>query len=183
MASIDIFRRLFCFIRKRSQYQPLSNNDEEEGQIEVEDKKAAQIAEELRERLDLDTKLADWCRLTFRDGDSFLELGVNEERDIVEITRKPTLRIRRNSNNDTDKFDVPEHAYWLSDYQGQTQPHAQTVWFADWQIVHVRWDHDEEERYGNPLMSSGQKHFKRFDKGELNVAVRRATRSGRRYLH
>lgn len=151
-------------------------------QIEVEDEEAAQIAEDLRARLDMDDRLDDWCRLTFRDGDSFLEAGVTNDRQLAIVTRKPTLHMRRNSDS-SDRFPDPLHAYWFAEQINQLQPYAKTLWFAEWQIIHVRWSHDEGERYGRPLMSSGHKVWKKIDQGEMNVAVRRATRSGMRYLH
>lgn len=151
-------------------------------QVEVEDEDAAQIAEDLRTRLKMDDRLDDWCRLAFRDGDNFLEMGVTADRQLAVVTRKPTLHMRRNSDN-TDRFPDPAHAYWYAEHEAELQPHAKTVWFAEWQIVHARWAHDEDNRYGSPLMSSGHKVWKKIDQGEMNVAVRRATRSGMRYLH
>lgn len=151
-------------------------------QVEVDDEGAAQVAEDMRNRLALDDRLDDWSRLTFRDGDSFIEAGVTKDRLLVDATRKPTLHMRRNSNA-MDRFDDPARAFWYADSTMQLQPDAKTIWFAEWQIIHARWMHDEGDRYGTPLMNSGRKTYKKIDQGELNVAIRRHLRSGKRYHH
>lgn len=151
-------------------------------QIEVDDEAAAEVAEAMRNRLALDDRLDDWARLTFRDGDSFIEAGVTKDRLLVDATRKPTLHMRRNSDK-LDRFSDPVHAFWYADNIMQLQTDAKTIWFAEWQIIHARWMHDEGDRYGTPLMNSGRKTYKKIDQGELNVAIRRHLRSGRRYHH
>ncbi len=151
-------------------------------QIECDDKKAVQIAEALRDRLGLNKRLDDWVRLTLRDGDSFIEVGITEDRQIALVTRKPTLNMDRNCN-ETDRFSDPSRAFWYDKRKFVNNPMNDALWFAEWQIIHARWDHDEGEKYGCPLMSSGRKSWKRFDEGELDVAVRRKTRAGMRYEH
>jgi len=152
-------------------------------QVEVKNHHEAQReADDLMRRLKLNDRLDDWVRLTLRDGDSFLEPGVTKERDVVEVTRKPTLHMRRNSDK-TDRFSDPLHAYWYTDEIYMQQPTGDVLWFPEWQIVHVRWHHDEGSRYGRPLLSSGRKAWRRIDEGETDVAIRRKTRAGMRYLH
>ena len=56
--------------------------------------RAEQIADDLTKRLDLAQRLDDWVRLTLRDGDSFLELTVDESLNISQVTRKPMLEVR-----------------------------------------------------------------------------------------
>lgn len=134
-------------------------------------------------RLHVFKRLDDWCRLSFIDGDSLLELGVDAAGLIQEVTRKPTLLTHRNSN-DRDKFSDPARAYWYH-YRPWVggQPPADAVWFADWQIIHARWNHNEGSRYGRPLYASARTAFKNLTEGEENVSIRRKTRSGMRYLH
>jgi len=50
-------------------------------------------------------------------------------------------------------------------------------------MIHARWGHDEGSRYGRPLFASGRKAWKRLDEGETDVAVRRKTRAGMKYVH
>jgi len=144
---------------------------------------ASDVAQALLKRLALETKLDDWLRLTIRDGDSFLEVGIDEQMEIAEITRKPTLQMRRNSD-EFDRFKDPAKAFWWADemWIGQGAPQG-AVWFAAWQIVHARWDHDEGSRYGTPMFASGTGAWKRVTEGETDIAVRRKTRAGMKYLH
>jgi len=148
------------------------------------DVEAAQAeADELVARLDLAQRLDDWARLSFRDGDSFLELSVDGEGLIQDVTRKPTLEMHRNSN-DADRFDDPTRAFWWSDklWAGQG-PGLDAVWFAAWQIIHARWHHDEGSRYGRPQFAAARGPWKRMNEGELDIAIRRKTRSGMKYMH
>lgn len=145
--------------------------------------RATAEAAALIERLGLVELIAEWAESTLRDGDSFLELSVNAAGDIVRVTRKPVLELHRNS----DEFDVfadPTRAYWWADelWSGQEPPQDAT-WFADWQMIHARWSHDEGSRYGRPLFASARTAWKRITEGELDVAVRRKTRAGLKFNH
>lgn len=144
---------------------------------------AEEATQALQERLDMESRLDDWVRLSIRDGDSFLEVGVNERMEIVEVTRKPTLEMRRNSDGN-DRFPDPARAFWWADklWWGMEAP-ADAIWFAAWQIVHARWDHDEGSRYGIPMFASGTGAWKRVKEGDVDIAVRRKTRAGMKYLH
>ena len=144
---------------------------------------AQAAADALLTRLDIFTRLDDWARLTLRDGDTFLELGVAANGEIVQVTRKPTLEMYRFSD-DYDRFYDPAAAfYWTDRPTGTNVPPTDATWFAEWQIVHARWDRDEGSRYGNPLFASARSAYKRMRQGELDIAVRRKTRSGMRYVH
>ena len=146
--------------------------------ILTEHEAAAREAAALDVRIGLRKKLDDYVRLTARDGDSFLEVEVNEGLDIVGLSRKPTLQMRRNSNAQ-DKFDDPARAFWLaSEMHTGDEPPRDAVWFAEWQIIHARWGHDEENRYGTPMMKSGISAYKRVREGETDIAVRRKTGAG-----
>ena len=145
--------------------------------------KAHQVVDDLMKRLNLLSRLDDWCRLTFRDGDSFLEISVGRDKLIHKVTRKPTLEMHRNSNS-IDGFDDPRLAYWWADRLfGTIGPPQDAVWFTDWQIIHARWKHDEGNRYGSPLFSSARAPWKKIREGERDIAIRRKTRSGMRYIH
>jgi hypothetical protein len=60
---------------------------------------------------------------------------------------------------------------------------SDAIWFAAWQIVHARWDHDEGKRYGTPLFGSATGAWKRMVEGERDIAIRRKTRAGIKYNH
>jgi hypothetical protein len=145
------------------------------------------VAGLLQARLNLNQKMENWLRLTSRDGDSFLEIEISDGFDttrksgwstqpsmiIADVTRKPTLQMNRNTNA-ADKFDNPERAFWMgSDNFMGMEPPKDAIWFPEWKMIHARWNHDEESRYGRPMMKSARKQFKYVEDGELNVAVRR----------
>ena len=148
-----------------------------------EAERAQEIADDLVRRLGLFDRLDDWARLSFRDGDSFLELSVNDEDLIVDVTRKPALEMVRYSN-EQDQFADPARAFWWADqmWVGQ-EPPRDAVWFAAWQMVHARWQHDEGSRYGTPQFAVARTAWKRMTEGEFDTAVRRKTRAGMKYLH
>lgn len=150
--------------------------------VDADDDNAAEIAHDLRDRLKLNGRLDDWSRLTFRDGDTLLELGVTNDLEIVEVTRKPTTLMNRNSDK-TDRFADPTRAFWFSERSWLNKPPPDALWFAEWQIIHARWNHDEGKKYGRPLLSSAHRAWKRLDEGELDMAIRRKTRAGMKYLH
>jgi len=140
-------------------------------------------ADALFSRLGLNQKLERYVRLTPRDGDSFLQNVIDENMNIVSLTRKPTLRMRRNTD-DADQFSDPSKAFWMADkmYWGMDPP-KDVTWFAQWEIIHARWEWDEESRYGTPMFASGTGTFRKVTEGEIDMAVRRKTRAGMRYHH
>jgi hypothetical protein len=112
---------------------------------------AQAAADALFARVKLPTRIDDWARLTFRDGDTFLELGVAANGEVVEITRKPTLEMYRWSD-DFDRFYDPAAAfYWTDRPTFNDVPPADATFFPEWQIIHARWDRDEGSRYGTPM--------------------------------
>ncbi len=144
---------------------------------------AQAAADDLFARLDVAARLDDWARLTFRDGDTFLELGVTARGEIAQATRKPTLEMYRWSDEFDRLYDPAQAFYWTAHPTGTDTPPADAVFFAEWQMVHARWDRDEGSRYGTPMLASARKAYKRMTQGELDIAVRRKTRAGMRYVH
>jgi len=145
---------------------------------------AQTIADELIARLRMDARLDDWGRLTLRDGDSFLELIADATGRIVDVSRKPTLQMYRNSD-DFDQFPDPLKAfYWVDQNWGiMDEPPADAVFFAQWQIIHARYNEDEGSRYGQPLFASARGAYKRIKEGEFDIAIRRKTRAGLKFVH
>lgn len=141
--------------------------------VKTDDLEAKQVAEAMQKRLGLNQFLEDAVRETAKEGDSFYEIVINEALDISEASRKPTAQVRRNSNK-ADQFENPAKAFWMSGspwYSGE--PPKDATWFAEWQMIHARWDHESNERYGTPMFASATGAFKKVVEGELNVAVRR----------
>jgi len=145
--------------------------------VKTQDKRVQDVIGSLQTRLDLNQRLEEWLRLSMRDGESFLELEAQavtaNQFQLASVTRKPTLKMHRASNN-ADRFDNPAKAFWMGDDTFYTQEApADAIWFPQWKIIHARWNHDEENRYGTPMMASARKHYKFVQEGELNIAVRR----------
>lgn len=155
-------------------------------ELRVEGKRAREakaIADDLLKRIDFWTRIDDWVRLGVRDGDLFLELGCNTLGDIVEVSRKPTLELYRWSD-EFDQFLDPMRAYFWTDLYWQgLEPPQNAAFFAEWQIVHARYGQDEGSRYGRPLFASARTAYKRMKEGELDIAIRRKTRAGMKYVH
>lgn len=148
---------------------------------------AKRIADEMLERVGVWERIDDWVRLTLRDGDTYLELGAAGNGDIVEVTRKPTLEMVRMSD-EFDHITNPAVAFVWTDkiFVGLADTVALppgAVAFAEWQILHVRYHPDENQRYGKPLFASARKPYKRMTEGELDIAIRRKTRAGMKYVH
>jgi len=145
--------------------------------LKTDNTQASEVVSALQERLHLNQALEDWLRLSMRDGDSFLEVTpaqvTNSIYQVASVTRKPTMRMHRNSNT-ADRFDSANRAFWMGDdnFYGMDVP-KDALWFPEWKLIHARWNHDEESRYGRPMMQSARKHFRYVEDGELNVAVRR----------
>lgn len=146
--------------------------------------RAQEVADTLFKRLKLERAVDDWFRLTLRDGDGFLELSVNGVREIVQITRKPTLDMHRHTDK-ADRWIDPERAFWMDQelYSFAGEPGPNAIWFPAWAIVHARWRYDGDTRYGKPLFSPASSAYKRVREGESDVAVRRKTRAPMRYVH
>jgi hypothetical protein len=148
---------------------------------------AKRLADEMLTRINFWGLINEWVRLTLRDGDSFLEVVADGAGNLVQVGRKPSLEMQRLSD-EFDQFADPARAYawsdslWPSWAPGQALPPG-AVTFADWQMVHARWDHDADSRYGYPMFGSARSQFKRMKEGELDISIRRKTRAGMKYVH
>lgn len=147
---------------------------------------AQEVADALIKRTGLTAGLlADYTKMAARDGDLLIELGIDDRAmHIVSLSRKPTLEMIRLSD-EFDRFPDPRKAYAWTDRsharRGKAGPKA--IYFPAFAIVHGRWNHDSDSRYGRPEFASSQRAYKRVVEGELDVAIRRKTRAGVRYVH
>ena len=173
--------------RMRTIIQTLARDVTKNGfELNVEGPRSAEalsIANEMLDRLDVWTRLDDWVRLTLRDGDSFLEVGATAAGDIVHVSRKPTLEMFRWSNARNEFIDPERAFYWTDQLWTSDTPPATATFFAEWQMIQASWDSDEGSRYGRPLLTSARSAYKRMTEGELDIAIRRKTRAGMRYVH
>lgn len=155
-----------------------------------DDEKAKQIVNDMLRRTKLQSKAFPYLRKGMLDGDLFGQIVVAPNGDIIKVKRMPALLMRRNSN-DADEFDDPTRAFYQVDpmeaayfaLDPSTLSDKDATWFAEWQIVHARWDHDEGSRYGVPFLNSSRGSLKKIAEGALDMAIRRKTRAGMKYVH
>ena len=156
-------------------------------ELRVEGQRAEEakiIADELLDRIEFWERVDDWARFALRDGDLFLEIACNTQGDIVNVSRKPTLEIYR-WTDEFDRFIDPVRAFFWADlyWQEAMEPPQDATFFAEWQIIHARYGQDEGSRYGRPLFAAARTAYKRMKEGELDIAIRRKTRAGMKYVH
>jgi hypothetical protein len=146
--------------------------------------RARQIANDLIDRLNLTQTTDDVVRETLRDGDGFYELALDSDGLIQNVSRKPTLEMRRLSDLQ-DRFADPTRAFCWNDemFMLLGLPPRDAVFFAEYQVIHCRWAHDAGERYGQPLFTSGRQPWLYASEGEKDMAVRRKVRASMRYIH
>ncbi len=144
---------------------------------------ARRVATELLDRVGFWELGEEWARETLNDGDSFLELVANDAGDIVEVSRKPTLELHR-WTDEFDRFVDPARAFFWTDLMWSGfEPPANAVFFAEWQLIHLRGGKRPNSRYGRPVFASAQRAYKRVKEGELDISIRRKTRAGMKYVH
>lgn len=148
--------------------------------------KVEAIQETLSETAKLFGKIKADVKKGLLEGDLFLQPVVDGNK-IVRLIRMPASTLRRNSN-ELDEFDDPLRAFAQVDplsgaaYALDLNLADVDVWFADWQIVHARWNH-LDGRYGNSLLRSMRGSYKKTREGETDMAIRRKTRAGMKYIH
>lgn len=146
-------------------------------------REAEEIALEMLDRVKFEERIRNWVDRTLRDGDTFLEVAVNQSGDIVHLSRKPTLEIFRWTNEHNEFFDPTRAFYWTDKTMAGLEPPEDAVWFAEWQIIHAKLDEDENTRYSKPLLAAARRPYKRMNEGELDIAIRRKTRAGMKFVH
>lgn len=138
------------------------------------------IIDGTKKRCEIDTKLKGWVNGCIRDGDSFLEVVVDEASKEIIRLKKLAASITQSSENAEGNFPENEPAYYQSHPFMQDQ---KIKTFEAWQIVHLRWNYEDGKPYGNPLFAAARLAWKRLDSAEKNIVVRRAMRAGLRLHH
>lgn len=154
--------------------------------LEVSGRRAAEaqaISDECLERVGFWENIEEWVRETLNEGDTFLELLANTDGDIVGLSRKPTLELYRWSDEFDQFYDPTRAFFWTEQWWNGSNPPGDAVYFAEWQMIHARGGQRSNRRYGRPVFASARKSFKRMSEGELDVAIRRKTRAGMKYVH
>ncbi len=141
--------------------------------------KAQAAIDDLRRRVSLDAKLTSWARTLLRDGDLFLNPIVDlSSNQIREIKSLPAITMQRNEDI-TGNFPDARKAFQQIDPLS-LEPLLE---LALWQINHIRWDHEQGERYGRSQYLSMLSKWRQLDRAEKDLVIRRRTRAAMKRAH
>jgi len=155
---------------------------------EVKGHSVDEVQELLNNTSKLFGELTGWVKKALTEGDAFIQ-NVVAGSDIVKVVKMPASTMRRNSNKQ-DEFEDPLRAFAQVDPLSgsaftldlnQLGPND-ADWFAEWQIVHARWNR-LGNKYGNSIFRSSRGSYKKMREGETDMAIRRKTRAGKKYVH
>ena len=151
----------------------------EEATTESEKNKAQTIINQTQIDCMIDDKLEGWGKVCLREGDLFLQVYLDEQsRKIYRLKKLATVLTFSNMDSEGN-FPEGQPAY----YQEHPLTRAKTKEFEAWQIVHIPWEYEDGQPYGEPMFSSVRLAWKQLNSGEKNIAIRRAVRAGKRLQH
>ena len=124
--------------------------------------------------------LPGWIKGLLRDGDLFLQLLVDgQEREITRV-KKLAAPLTFTRLNTFGEFPTDKKPFYQESPMFPGRPHVE---FDAWEIVHLKWDEEDGEPYGKPLLASLRLAWRRLESGEKDMAIRRKLRAGLRYHH
>jgi hypothetical protein len=130
---------------------------------------ARKIFDNLQKLLD-ESGITGWAECFAAYGDTFIQLIVNEMREIVELRAMPTAGMERLSNYN-DQFDKPEEAFFQRDVA--TWEPVPDPLFPEYLIVHGRYLKRPGDRYGRSLLISSRQSSNDAIDGYGTLAPRR----------
>ncbi len=132
------------------------------------------IIDKIMERCKIQRNLKGWTHNCLREGDTFLEVIVDDKtKEIIRLKRLATI-ITFNNMNSEGNFPENAEAY----YQEHPYTRQKIKTFERWQICQVSWEYEEGKPYGTPMFASARLAYERLDSGEKNMVIRRAIRAG-----
>ncbi len=141
--------------------------------------KAQEVVNQVVRDCQLNAKLISWARILLKEGDLFLNPVVDlKTKKLVNIKRLPGLTMQRNDDM-TGNFPDTSKAF------RQIDPISLQILaeFPLWAVNHIRWDHEEGDRYGNSQYLACRAYWKKLNMTEEDLVVRRRTRAPLRRLH
>lgn len=141
--------------------------------------KAQDVINELMRDCQINAKIGSWARILPKEGDLFLNPVIDlKQRKIVNIKRLPAVTMQRNDDM-TGNFEDVNKAFQ------QIDPISLDVLmeFPLWAINHIRWNHEEGDRYGESQYLACRGYWKKLNMSEEDLVVRRRTRAVPRRLH
>lgn len=141
--------------------------------------KAQKVINKLMRDCQINAKLLSWARILLKDGDLFLNLVVDlNERSIKNIKRLPAITMQRNDDMTGNFPDINKAFRQIDPISLQTISE-----FPLWSINHIRYDHEEGDRYGTSQYLTCRGYWKKLNMTEEDLVVRRRTRAPARRLH
>jgi hypothetical protein len=119
---------------------------------------AQRTIDRITRKCKLRRKAAGWARWLVAEGDLFVQLKLQPTYDfsgqqsgfeIIDTRKMPAATMER-LTDDKEEFIDPREAY----LQRDINTNAVIATFAEWQIIHARFDYEDGSRYGNSLFFS-----------------------------
>ncbi|MHB1651659.1 MAG: polymorphic toxin type 50 domain-containing protein [Desulfitobacteriaceae bacterium] len=140
---------------------------------------AQEVINNLMHDCQINAKLPSWARILPKEGDLFLNPIVDlKERKIKNIKRLPAITIQRNDDMTGNFTDTMKAFRQIDPISLQTLSE-----FPLWAVNHIRYDHEEGDRYGTSQYLACRGYWKKLDMTEQDLVVRRRTRAPQRRLH
>lgn len=143
-------------------------------------RKAQAVIDRTRYLIEDKKKLRGWIKGLLRDGDLFLQVIVDTgSREITKV-KKLAAEITHSRLDAEGNFPADKKPYYQ---QSQHNPYTTDREFDAWEIVHLKWDAEDGQPYGKPLLASSRLTWRRLENAEKNIAIRRAIRAGIKRHH
>lgn len=127
-------------------------------------------------RAHLGPKTFPFARDAAKYGDNFLEVVLSDTLDVVRLKHLPARQLFREEGAHGELLDP---AFTQRQYLGGTP----LVEFRPWQVVHLRWGHQGEERYGRSHLAVARAVWKRLHPLEESMRVARLERGYDKLVH
>lgn len=139
-------------------------------------KEAVSALEALLQRTHLGPKTYAILRDTAKYGDNFLEIVLDEGLEVVRVKHLPVRQLFREEGAHGELLDP---AFTQRLHPGGTPLAA----FAPWQVVHLRWSHQGERRYGRSHLDVARVVWQRLRLLEESMRVARLERGYDKLVH
>ena len=137
------------------------------------------VIDRVLEDCDVMDKQRGWMVNALREGDTFLEIIVDDKAKRIIRLKKMATIITMSNMNAAGNFPEGKPAY----YQEHIWTRQPINSFEPWQVCQISWKFEDGNPYGCPLFRSSRRTQKMSDKGMENIAIRRLIISGNRMQH
>jgi hypothetical protein len=153
-----------------------AEGDETTWRIESDDEQIQNSLEEVDKRVEMHTFAPAFCRGTLLYGDGFCEPVVDNALKVVRLKwLSPKFMFR---NEDRYGRLHGDAAFEMKDDAGEV--YAQFKYF---QCVHVRYDHEIQNRYGTSFYFTIRRPWRQREMGVDGVLITRLSKANRRFLY